>query len=246
MHPVSFSCKGSGSFQVFGKCLHKGHDFLSYSNVSHSNFDYLFFFDSRGISSGFKDSLADLIINFINNRQKSFLMVCRPIELTTWATLVGFLRLNKIRPLKIITNMGFVDFTPKKQTILADVLGQVNIIMGHGVASIKFIEHYPSPGGIPLYNLQYNSVYKKAVETIAAQHEVIIINSPVTDTNILIPRRRPKSFYSAVLESNSFNHSIYPAFVIDPPKFDEKHTYDAVHYTPLGNELIFNMLQYCL
>ena len=78
---------------------------------------------------------------------------------------------------------------------------------------------------------------------MTGQHEMIIINTPLTDPDIVIERKRPVSFFPAQAESNAFNRSIAGAQVIDLPDFDESLTYDAVHYTRRGNELIFDRLR---
>lgn len=72
---------------------------------------------------------------------------------------------------------------------------------------------------------------------------MVILNTPLTDPGIAIERKRPVSFFSAQAESNAFNRSIRGAQVIDLPDFDESLTYDAVHFTHRGNELIFDRLK---
>lgn len=147
MQPIEFACPGLGPLQVMGGRLHDGHDFVVRSNAYNSALDYLLFLDSRGISREFEQSLADKLITRLSQLGKTFLLVCRPLELTIWATLIGFLALNKLNPGKIITNMGFVDFTPKKQSILQDAVRQIEAVVGQGVAKTCFVEDYFSAGG---------------------------------------------------------------------------------------------------
>lgn len=245
MRPIEFACPGLGPLQVMGERLHDGHDFVVCSNTDNAAIDYLLFLDSRGVSREFEQSLADKLITRISQSGKTYLLVCRPLELTIWATLIGFLALNKLNPVKIITNMGFVDFTPKKQSMLQDALCQVESAVGLGVAETCFVEDYASAGGgvIPLYSMRYNETYRRAIEAIAQRHDMMVLNTPLTDPGIALERKRPVSFFLAQAESNAFNRSIRGAQVIDLPDFDESLTYDAVHFTHRGNELIFERLK---
>jgi hypothetical protein len=245
MQPIEFACPGLGPLRVMGERLHDGHDFVVRSNAENSAIDYLLFLDSRGISREFEHSLADKMITRISQMGKTYLCVCRPLELTIWATLIGFLALNKLNPAKIIVNMGFVDFTPKKQAILQDAVRQAESVVAQGVAANCFVEDYVSAGGgvIPLYAMRYDEIYRRAIEAIAERHDMVILNTPLTDPGIAIERKRPVSFFPAQAESNAFNRSIRGAQVIDLPDFDETLTYDAVHFTRRGNELIFDRLK---
>jgi hypothetical protein len=113
-----------------------------------------------------------------------------------------------------------------------------------GVAETCFVENYASAGGgIPLYSMRYDETYRHAIEAIAQRHDMVILNTPLTDPGIAIERKRPVSFFPAQAESNAFNRSIRGAQVFDLPDFDESLTYDAVHFTRLGNELIFDRLK---
>lgn len=245
MRPIELACPAIGPLKVMGKRLHDGRDFVIRSNAENAAIDYLLFLDSRGISREFKESLADKLITRISQLGKTYLLVCRPLELTIWATLIGFLALNKLNPAKIITNMGFVDFTPKKKSILEDAVQQVESVVGQGVAVAYFVENYASLGGevMPLYSIRYSKAYRHAIEDIVDRHNMVILNTPLTDPSLTIERKRPVSFFSGQAESNTFNSSIRGARVIDLPYFDESLTYDAVHFTRRGNELIFDRLK---
>jgi hypothetical protein len=245
MKSVEFDCSPIGPLQVLGDHLHDGHDFVVRANVGSDSFDYLLFLDSRGISREFENSLADKLTARILQLGKTYILVCRPLELTIWATLIGFLAINKLNPGKIITNMGFVDFTPKKYSILQDAIHQVESVIGKGVAKTEFVENYVSLEGqeMPLYTMHYGVAFREAIESIAARHAMVIINTPLTNPAIAIERKRPAAFFSAQAESNAFNRSIRGAQVIDLPDFDETLTYDAVHFTRRGNELIFDRLK---
>jgi hypothetical protein len=96
---------------------------------------------------------------------------------------------------------------------------------------------------MPLYSMRYGAAYREAIESIAVRHALVIINTPLTNPAIAIERKRPAAFFPAQAESNAFNRAIAGAQVIDLPDFDETLTYDAVHFTRCGNELIFDRLK---
>lgn len=245
MGPIEFVSPNIGRLRVIGDRLHDGHDFVVLADTKSNVFDFLIFLDSRGICREFDHSLADKLISRITQTKRTYLLICRPLELTIWATLIGFFAINRLSPAKIITNMGFVDFTPKKLSVLLDAAKQVELSVGKGVADSCFVEDFVSSGGdvMPLYSLRFGEAYRVAIEAIAARHAMVIINTPLTDPGIIIERRRPPAFFPALAESNEFNRSINGAQVIDLPDFDETLTYDAVHYTPRGNDLIFDKVK---
>jgi hypothetical protein len=245
MGPIEFNCPNFGQLKVIGDRLYESHHFVVQSNIDSTTFDYLIFLDSRGISAEFDSSIAAKLIAKIQQTGKTYLMVCRPLELTIWATLIGFLAINQLNPAKIITNMGFVDFTPKKLSILSDATQQVELSVGKDVVKPYFVEDFSLSSGetVALFAMNYGKAYRNAIEAISVIHKMIIINTPLTDAGIAIERKRPASFFLAQSESNNFNRSINGAQVIDFQKFDELLTYDAVHYTPRGNEVIFDAVK---
>ena len=242
---INLRCHKEGEpLKIVGDRLHDGHDFFVSSSAKGSVFDYLIFLDSRGIGRQFKGLLGHRLITRISQLDKTYIIVCRPLDLTIWASLIGFLANNKFEVAKIITNMGFVDFTPKKYSILQDVTKQVASNVKKGVTKTYFVEDYVSETEtIPLYAIRYGDAYQCAVQDIADNYNMLIINTPLTDPRIRVDRKRPASFFAAQEHSNAFNKSIAGVQLIDLPNFDESFTYDAVHYTDVGNELIFNRVE---
>ena len=96
---------------------------------------------------------------------------------------------------------------------------------------------------MPLYSMRYGDAYRVSIEAIASRQAMMIINTPLTDPGIVIGRKRPHAFFQAQAESNEFNRSINGAQVIDLPDFDLTLTYDAVHYTHRGNDVIFDRIK---
>lgn len=247
MNKIPIDCGGKLNLSIVGKELHSGHAFMVRTNARSKNIDYLVFFDSRGISAQYYGSLAEKLIKKINACGKTFLLICRPLEMTTWSSLISFLENSEILPSKIVTNVGFVDFTPKKKETLALSIDHVNAVLGAKIATAKFAEYYHTSEGIkPLYNTQYKQKYLSNVELVCKTNDVVVINTPKVHQNFSGIKQRPLSFFSGILKANEFNRSISGAKIIEVPEFDNKLTYDAVHFTSEGNELIFDLVKEAL
>ena len=89
------------------------------SNDFLNKFDFLIFVDSRGLSinnNSYSYTYFRNLIEFLEENNISFLAISRPKNLTTFATLCNFLKLNEnLHFKKLITNLCFVDCTPKKR-----------------------------------------------------------------------------------------------------------------------------------
>lgn len=244
MEVLEFQCPNIGLLKMYGERFNTGLDFQIMSDAKGNEVDELVFLDSRGMGREFRGSLAEKIITR-TDLNGGYVMVCRPLELTTWATLVNFMALNSLKPRKIITNMGFVDFTPKKLNLLDDAVEQVNYIIGKEVAKSIFAENYLSSTGeiIGLYSMTYSNKYKQSIECIVRNIPTVIINTPIVEEGIDIKRVRPHAFFTSLAQSAAFNQSISGAQVVNLPVFDVTLTYDAVHYTNLGNEVIFDIIK---
>lgn len=244
MRSIELDCGEFGRAKILADSLNGGDDFLLRSNCARSDLELLIFLDSRGVGGKFAGSLIERILKKIEGR-KRYLAICRPVDLTLWATLFNFLEINDLRPPKIVTNMGFVDFTPKKQSVLDDTVRQVEARMGPGIAESYPVEHYVDTFGEPiqLFSMLFEPAYRRNVRAVLRGSSTIIINTPVVGPDIRVPRRRPSSFFASLNASNEFNKSLGEATVIDLPVFDESLTYDAVHYTDAGNSLIFSKLE---
>jgi hypothetical protein len=129
--------------------------------------------------------------------------------------------------------------------LLEDAIKQVDYIIGEKVARSIFEDNYVSSNGeaIDLYSMIYSEEYKKSIQNIVRNIPTVIINTPIVGTDINIKRERPQAFFKALIETAAFNQSIIGAKVVNLPLFDETLTYDAVHYTTLGSEVIFNMIK---
>jgi hypothetical protein len=240
MNSIDFNCLPFGKITFGGDRLRSGYDRVIRSNCARHDLELLLFFDSRGISATYSGSIAERLLTLVES-SRSYLLICRPLELTTWATLFNFLTLNELSPKTIVTNVGFVDFTPKKQSILDDAVRQVEVFMGKDTAHSRAVEHYASDDGeqILLFSMRYDDAYRRNIETVLTKGTTVVVNSPPLVPGISLRRKRPRAFYTGLAESIKFNRSLNGVAVIDFPAFDETKTYDGVHYTQLGNEIVF-------
>ncbi|QWE27016.1 hypothetical protein [Polynucleobacter sp. AP-Ainpum-60-G11] len=234
----------NGDVKFLGDSLNCGHDFLLKSNSKIQDAEYILFFDSRGISKSYETSLIKRIEEYLIQNKKKYLAIVRPLELTTWSTLVNFLRLNKVSAKNIITNMGFVDFTPKKYSVIWDVLRQAESILDGGAKcqTVEVGRSLSSSGQmITLHEIIYPSEFKIAVQNSLRDFNCYVFSTPEIKKDIQIERARPNIFYSSIRLTNKFNLSLKAIELIELPEFNEQFTYDAVHYTDAGNMKIFEI-----
>jgi hypothetical protein len=243
MTPVELVDPVFGRLRFPAGAPNRNPDRLTRANCTRDELELLAFFDSRGIGGSFAGSLAQRLLARVGDRVP-FLLVCRPLELTTWASLFNFIATNALAPRRIVTNMGFVDYTPKKKAILDDAVRQVEAGMGPGIAESHFVENYLGSDGqnLEIFAMTYGADYARNLERMLSGRETLVINTPLVPPQIKVPRQRPRSFFTFLEETNRFNRSLRGVRLIEPGTFDETQTYDGVHYTDRGNELIFGKL----
>jgi hypothetical protein len=229
----------------WGEELNTRDDFFVQTNCAIEQVELLFFLDSRGISAGFETSLIRMILQELDNKFK-YLVIGRPLEITIWLTLYNFLRLNAINPRKIITNMGFVDFTPKKKSIIQLNAFQFTQYFNGIDAKLTEVGKFKNQEGesMNLYVQEYPQRFMNELIRLFKRTEVVLIDTPFVSPETQFKRIRPTSFYDGLLATNAF-HAGYKDFltIIDLPVFGLKETYDGVHYTELGNQVIFQKLK---
>ncbi len=241
---IDVSCARFGPVSFIGEVLNDGTDFLIDDRCRRESLETLIFLDSRGVGGRFGGSLIERILGVTKVADRC-LAICRPLELTTWATLYNFLSVNKLRPAKIITNMGFVDFTPKKDTILRDAIMQIEALMGVSIADAQHVENYAGRDGesMPLSSMSYGVRYRECIENALKGSRTVVINTPIVGPQACGSRSRPKAFFEGIEAANSFNRSLEGVSIIELPEFDQTMTYDGVHYTNRGNAMIFEALK---
>ncbi len=233
----------------FGMSLHVGPDFrISYSNVN-KTYDFLFFFDSRGMQVNAGTPLVLMLEAAATKMRKSFISITRPMNLTTWVTLQNFLELNDLDFREVITNVGFVDFTPKKESILRELSTQ---FCRDGFQSMgptkQFTETFYNDNGakIDLYQNEYPSQFLLSCIATASENKFTLINTPSISKKLKFIRKRPKSFFPQIDVGNEFNRAVITgssatSSLLEPGEFNAQETYDGVHYTNAGCLKMFQL-----
>lgn len=123
MKPLTFK-----NFFNFGEgIINQNKDFkILSSHEDGEDYDLLIFTDSKGTSIGDEvgKEWTTLLIKKLKSKGISYLFVSRPKEMTVFFTLLNFLELNNIKFKKLVTNVGFVDTTPKKEEFIDDIFSQ--------------------------------------------------------------------------------------------------------------------------
>ena len=227
----------------YDKSFNQNRDFLVSTNSKNHNYHILIFLDSRGFSL---ESEKNLIIFFKKKFiKKKYLIISRPLEMTTWATLINFLKLNqKIKYKYLITNMGFNDFTPKKKKIALNVQKQAKLFLKKNM-EIEYLEKYTDKKNkrINLYNVNFGKSFIDNLNSQLPSKKLILMNTPPLKKKIAFSTRaRPNSFFKMIETTIKFNKKIKTLSTINFLTFDKNDTYDGVHYTNFGYAKIFKAL----
>lgn len=225
--------------------------YIEYSEIL-DNYDYLIFLDSKGLSSNiYQNSWAKLIVNDIKLSNKSYLLIIRPKNLTVFFTLINFIKLNNLRFKNLITNLGFVDLTPKKLSLFNDLLLQNPFeieldIINHG----EYVDK--NCNKIDLFGLRFDSKILISISQYINTFfsNVFFFHTIEFNRHIKTERKRPDSFFSQLILSNKLINElssyIENSSVIRTNDFiddytSNKYSYDAVHYTDEGHNLIYEI-----
>jgi len=242
MRKISLKIKNSNLY-FYNESFNKNNDFMISTNTNNKNYHVLIFLDSRGFSL---KSKKNLIIFFKKKfKKKKYIIISRPLEMTTWASLINFLKLNqKITYKYLITNMGFNDFTPKKKKLALNVLKQANLLLDKK-AKIEYLEKYIDKKNIKinLYNVNYAKNLVNNLNHQLPNEKLILINTPPLEKKITFTTRaRPNSFFKMNTATIKFNKKIKTLSTINFLNFGNKDTYDGVHYTNFGYTKIFKAI----
>lgn len=228
-----------------------------YKTQDSKKIDYLIYLDSRGLTINEEDyynSYMYKLIKELESKDRSYIAISRPKNLMTFATLLNFLNSNPNLSFKnLITNIGFVDFTPKKKIFIEDMILQANTLWD-GSFEVEELSIYKMINGEEkLYTLKYSLEYAEFISEYILNYKLekcIFINTPIVSSNIKIERKRPIEFFEKIIETNAFitklckssenfiSMDIGDKFLND----EEIFTYDAVHYTINGHEMILDKL----
>lgn len=221
------------------------------SNIS-NNYDVLIFTDSKGTDIGEsrgKEWTSRIIDSFETN-QITYLFISRPKEITTFFTLLNFIKLNNIQFVNLISNLGFVDLTPKKEEFIDDIIMQ-NPFHNQKLDKYEICNYRLSSGEIAkLFSINYLTLHKDIADTIQEKFKnIFLVGTFEFNSNINVKRKRPKEFYMQLKETNKFielicSHNGQFTFInvnIDLPKNGHELSYDAVHFTQAGHDKTANI-----
>jgi hypothetical protein len=242
MKKISLKIKNSNIY-FYDKSFNQNTDFLISTNTKHHNYHILIFLDSRGFSLKSEKNL----ITFFKRKfkKKKYLIISRPLMMTTWATLINFLKLNQnIKYKYLITNMGFNDFTPKKKKFALNVQKQAKLFL-EKKTKIEYLEKYTDKKNIKinLYNVNFGKSFINNLNSQLPSKKLILMNTPPLKKKITFTTRaRPNSFFKMIKTTIKFNKKIKTLSTINFLTFDKNDTYDGVHYTNYGYTKIFKAL----
>jgi len=89
----------------------------------------------------------------------------------------------------------------------------------------------------------YAAHFSNALCSLLTNTKVIILNTPKLKEGFVCERERPSSFFIGVEKTNVYNQALpLDAIVLNYLDFTTEETYDGVHYTQKGNDLVFQKL----
>ncbi|MEN4044800.1 hypothetical protein [Sulfurimonas sp. NWX367] len=216
------------------------------------DYDYLIITDSRGgmtIDLNFHNSFILLLSFFLESFNKSYIIISRPKNLTVFATLINFLKLNSdLRFKYLVTNLGFVDCTPKKQKNIDDIMSQIKQFSNISNTIIKHENYELNDGNSEiLKSVKYKEKYLIEITQNLNQRfeKCYFINTPIVNHSMKMERERPNSFFQQLHVTNKLINDLVNLngknMLIDIKEFN--CTYDGVHYTKKGHEMIFHKIK---
>lgn len=235
--------------------------FLGYGELSNSPenlviksktseyYDYLIFMDSRGAKvEKNSTSFIDLLRIYFEKMEFSYLIVSRPLNLTIVASLLSFFDNTIIKFGRVVTNVGFVDTTPKKKNTLLDIKSQLDGL-GLGIEyKYQNLGYFNLASGINeelgTFSISENSINALAKKLKNINSKLYFLNTPEVLSNKGFTRCRPESFYSQIYKSNELVKKISDeagGHLIDISKVGID-TFDGVHFTDIGHKACYKIL----
>ncbi|WP_260260063.1 hypothetical protein [Vibrio intestinalis] len=210
------------------------------------NYDWLIFLDSRGLERDCSrhETWLMKLCGLLSDYKISYLVISRPKNITTFPTLINFLSLNKFRFKNLITNLGFVDCTPKKSCFVHDINDQIKPFYFDKLPLLDLNDAIMSGNErIDLYTLRYNDEYLSYLSCVLKNNfdSSYLITTPIVDQSVQFPRKRPLSFYNQIGKSNEIISVIAEkssSYIIDTNGLDIG-TFDGVHYTKSDHRKIY-------
>jgi len=233
-------------FLGYGELSNSPENFLIKSKTL-EYYDYLVFMDSRGAKVE-KNAISsiELLRGYFEKMEFSYLIVSRPLNLTIVATFLSFLDNTIIKFGKVVTNVGFVDATPKKKNTLLDIKSQLD---GLGIDyKYKNLGNFKLSKGINeelgTFSISENSINAIAKKIKKINSKLYFINTPEVLSNKGFKRNRPECFYSQINKSNELVKKLSDrssGSLIDISKVGI-NTFDGVHFTGMGHKICHKIL----
>jgi len=214
----------------------------------------LIFLDSRGISiDDNKNSWALNLFEYFIKNNKKCLLLNRIKDITVFFTLINFIKSNPYKFKYLITNVGFVDLTPKKMSIINDIADQKNLFYTKKSKMFQFGKYPLINGEIAnLFSMDIFQFKKEIVDFLVENFKYsMLIGSFESDENVKVKRKRPIEFYQQIKKANQLLFEISSEkkaiHYIQPLKFQfswiKKISYDNVHFTPEGHNKMFDIIK---
>lgn len=212
------------------------------------NSSELYYFDSRGsrISDSASKSLYELIVTNHRVNNQDLIIEVRPLELTTFASLLEYIKDFSGHISRLVTNVGFVDFTPKKHVLLEEhrsACERLGIEYGEKVVEKNFV--LSNGERCDLHTIYYRDSFIEFIEThLSHIPEITFFSTPANFENHEYWKRiRPKSFFRGIQETNKFLNQLINKIpntsMID---LEDIQTYDGVHWDSNFHLEIFKRL----
>ena len=225
---------------------------LSNKDKSDKEYEYLIFTDSKGNCEENFYSWVDQLTDKLKINNVSFLLITRPKEMTIFFSLINFLNNNNDIKFKyLITNIGFVDTTPKKREFINDIFDQNPF--NNKLTKTPLCNYLLNSGEVStLYTVNYDSVTFKIAEILSKRfNEIHLIGTFEFSKNIKIERKRPDEFYDQLklankllLKIQSYSENINYIDVrpnISVQEDESDISFDAVHFTQSGHDLVMSI-----
>jgi hypothetical protein len=218
---------------------------LSSSKELLCEYKWLIFLDSRGLERdcSIDRTLLYKLCSSFDEQEDSYLVVSRPKNITVFATLVNFINLNDIQFKNLITNLGFVDSTPKKNVFISDIEAQINIHFSHKQDKYTFPQYLNSEDElINLYSLTYSDNYINWIAKLLNSSfiERYLITTAVIDPSLKFKRQRPDCFYGQLNVANTIINRVCTqssSTLLDVSALSLS-TIDGVHFNEYAHEML--------
>ena len=187
----------------------------------------------------------NLLKEYFKKLNLSYLIVSRPLNLTIIPTLLSFCENTFIKFDNILTNVGFVDTTPKKD-VLCDIkyqLDNTNVDYTYQyLCDFELLNGTTQElGTLNLSNSSITNICKR-IKKIA--NKIYFLNSPIISNKIIFDRKRPECFYPQIIKANDLIKKLSIGsnnILIDISNIGI-NTFDGVHFTNEDHNICYNSI----